>query len=511
MLKIYTQEQIFNLEQSATSAKGNCSSLDLCEQMSNAFCAQFQRDFKGTHRIVIFAGPGANGALALAIGRILSNFNHTIEAVVLNPSGLLSDDCLINQRRLSQNQANVNVREVTTSFNPPIIQPEDIVIDGMCGIEMNMPFEGDLANVARYVNKMAKTILSIDIPSGLMSEDNSNNNMENVIKATYTYTFHGPKLAFMLSDNAPYVGEWKVINIGLGDSQPDKRTKYYVFSSSDMEELPRREKHTCKYDYGRVALIAGSQGMMGAAILAGRACMRSGAGHLTVHIPNGTEHIIHTSLPEAVISRDKHSEYFTMFDNAHIYDAIAIGPGLGRNFDSAAAFEGLLCYYKKPIIIDADAIHLLASNKSLLNKLPEDSILTPHVGEFDALVGTSSNDYERLMKASQLAVDHRVNIILKGAYTAVCSKSGRIIFNTSGNPGMATAGTGDVLTGTLLALLGRGHSPLVASLFGTFINGYAGNLYANDFSEESLIASDIIDYLPKVFKYFKSSDNFYGM
>lgn len=511
MLKIYTQEQIFNLEQSATSAKGNSTSLDLCEQMSNAFCAQFQRDFKGTHRIIIFAGPGANGALALAIGRILSNFDHTIEAVVLNPSGLLSDDCLINQRRLSQNHTNVNVREVTSSFNPPIIQPDDIVIDGMCGIELNTPFEGDLANVAKYINKIAKTILSIDIPSGLMSEDNSNNNMENVIKATYTYTFHGPKLAFLLPDNAPYVGEWKVINTGLGDNTPDKRTKYYVFSSSDMEDIPRREKHTNKYDYGRVALIAGSKGMMGAAILAGKACMRSGTGHLTIHVPDGSDQIIHTSLPEAIVSLDKSKEYFTMFDNAHLYDAIAIGPGLGRNFDSAAALEGLLCYYKKPIILDADAIHLLASNRTLLSKLPEDSILTPHTGEFDILAGSSTNDYERLMKASKLATEYHVNIVLKGAYTAICSKSGRIIFNTSGNPGMATAGTGDVLTGTLLALLGRGHTPLVTALFGTFINGYAGNLYANDFSEESLIASDIIDYLPKVFKYFKSSNDFYGI
>lgn len=510
MLKIYTREHTYNLEQAATGAKGRYTSLELCEQMSNAFCAQFQRDFKNNHRIIIFAGPGANGALALAIGRILSSFDNKVEPVVLNPTGLLSDDCLINLRRL--NEMGINVREVTTSFNPPVIQPEDIVIDGMCGIEINVPFEGDLAQVARYINNKAKTILSVDIPSGLMPEDNTNNLLDNVIKATYTYTFHGPKLAFLLADNAPYVGEWKIINIGLDDDIPNKQVKNYVFTSSDLDGMiPKRQKHTNKYDYGRLALIAGKPGMMGAALLAGKACMRSGAGHLTVHVPEGMQSIVHTALPEALVSIDKSRECFTMFNDAHNYDAIAIGPGLGRHFDSAAALEGLLCYFKKPLVVDADAIHLLAANKSLLEMLPEDSVLTPHTGEFDALAGISTNDYERLMKASQMAQTYKINIVLKGAYTAVCSKVGRIVFNTSGNPGMATAGTGDVLTGTILALLGKGYKPLIACLFATFINGYAGDLYASDYSEESLMASDIIDYIPKVYKYFKSSEYFYGM
>ena len=201
-----------------------------------------------------------------------------------------------------------------------------------------------------------------------------------------------------------------------------------------------------------------------------------------------------------------------MFSNAERYDAIGIGPGLGRHFTSAKALEALLLYYNKPMVIDADAIHLLATNQSLYEKIPQDSILTPHVAELDALVGPSDNDYDRLEKASEFAVKHKVIVVLKGAYTATCIKSGRIIFNATGNPGMATAGTGDVLTGIILGLLGRGYTPLFATLIGVFIRGYAGDRYAEDYCQESLMAEDIIDYLPKVFKYFKAdNDTGYGM
>lgn len=512
MLKIYNQDNTFALEHQSTSLGGAYSSLDLCEQLANAFCAQFQRDFKGAHRVIVFAGPGANGAVALAIGRILSAFGHNVESVVLNPTGLLTDDCLINFRRMVD--AGLAAREVTTSFNPPVIGARDIVIDGICGIDLAVPFEGDLAQVSRYINTKARVILAVDIPSGLMAEDNASNHLDNVIRATYTYTFHGPKLSFLLADTAQYVGEWKVVDIGLESSLPQGASgvRSFVFTASDFEgAIPPRKRHTHKYNYGKVALIAGSQGMMGAALLAGRSCMRSGVGHLTLHVPKGAEMMVHVALPEALVQSDKSAQYFTMFENAASYDAIAVGPGLGRQFDSAAALDGLLALYRKPLLIDADAIHILAANNDLLAKLPEDTIITPHAGELDALVGASSSDYERLMKAKELAIKYKIIIVLKGAYTATCSKNGNVVFNASGNPGMATAGTGDVLTGCMLALLGRGFRPLHAALFANYICGYAGDLYSQEYSQESLMASDVVANIPRVFKYFKSSDDFFGL
>lgn len=488
---------------------GKHTSLELCEQLANSFSAQFRRTFGNNHRLIVFAGPGRNGAIALAVARILHSFHNSLEVIVLNPTGLLSDDCLANMRRMDG--LGVSLREVTTSFQPPLIRPEDIIIDGICGIELNVPFDGDLAMVAEYINRKARTIVSIDLPSGLMCEDNRSNNMAHVIRASHTFTFYGPKFAFFLKENAPYVGNWQVIDVSLDDNQPNKMVRNYLFSLSDMYGLiPARERHSHKYDYGRVALIAGSKGMIGAAILAGKAAMRSGVGHLSVHVPAGNAAIIHTALPEALVDEDIDAEHFSMFSHPERYDAIGIGPGLGRDFSSATAFESLLNYYQKPMVIDADAIHILAGNRSLLDRLPENSILTPHAKELDALVGDSSTDYERIRKASDFAVRYGVNVVLKGAYTATCSKGGRVIFNSTGNPGMATAGTGDVLTGTILGLLGRGCKPFLAALIGVFVNGYAGDRYAEDFCQESLMAEDILQYLPKVFKYFKGESD-YGL
>ena len=506
MIKVYSREYTEYVESNALGAKGNLSSLELCEQLANAFCAKFRMNFGDHRKVIVFAGPGRNGAVALAISRILLDYSESREVVLLNPTGLLSDDCATNARRLRD--TGVALREVTTSFHPPVIHEEDIVIDGICGIELNVPFDGSLAMVAQYINKRASTVVSIDVPSGLMSENNEGNLMDHVVRATYTYTFYGPKLSFFLRENAEYVGKWQIIDIRLDDGGPNKMVTNYLFSVSDMDgRIPPRPRFSNKYDYGRVALIAGSKGMMGAAILAGRACMRSGAGHLTIHVPAGLAQTIHSSLPEALVDEDMDGDHFSVFSGADRYDAIAVGPGLGRHFSSAAALEALLGYYKKPMVLDADAIHLLAANESLLDRIPQDSILTPHSGEFDALAGESLSDYERLQKAKEFAQKYRVNLVLKGAYTAICSKQGRIFFNTTGNPGMATAGTGDVLTGSILALLGRGFQPLLAALVGVFVNGYAGDRYAEDFSAESLMASDVIDYLPKVFKYFKSDIN----
>ncbi len=511
MIKIYNQFYTDYIEEKATNALGNRSVLELCERQANGFCSLFRRTFGDNHRILVFAGPGRNGAIALAVARILHSMGLGVEALVLNPTGLLSDECQANMRQLME--VKCSVREVTTSFNPPLIKPEDIVIDGICGIELNVPFAGDLALVAQYINKKKSLVVSIDIPSGLMCEDNRNNNMDSVIQATHTFTFNGPKYPFFFKEYAPYVGKWQIIDVALDEPDANNMVKRYLFSLSDVYGLIlHRQKFSHKYDYGRIALIAGSKGMVGAAALAGKAAMRAGAGHLTIHVPQGYAPTIHTYLPEALVDEDLDSSCFSMFSNAERYDAIGIGPGLGRHFTSAKALENLLSYYNKPMVIDADAIHLLAANKSLLERIPQDSILTPHASELDALVGPSDNDFDRVEKASEFAVKHKVIVVLKGAYSATCTKSGRIIFNATGNPGMATAGTGDVLTGVILGLLGRGYRPLLAALIGVFICGYAGDRYAEDYCQESLIAEDIIDYLPKVFKYFKvDGDTSYGI
>ena len=242
---------------------------------------------------------------------------------------------------------------------------------------------------------------------------------------------------------------------------------------------------------------------MGAAILAAKACLRSGAGLLTVHIPQRGEGVFQTNFPEAMLSFDTNVDFFSSVPELSPYNAIGVGPGMGQHMESGAAIERILQTNSKPMVIDADAINLLATNKSLISRIPERSILTPHPKEFDRIAGESASGYERLMKAKAFAIENHLIVVLKGAYTATCTTAGNIYFNSCGNPGMATAGSGDVLTGIILGLLAQGYEPETAAVMGVFIHGTAGDLAAIYQSEESLIASDIIDMLGKAFKQVK--------
>ncbi|HNP92007.1 NAD(P)H-hydrate dehydratase, partial [Macellibacteroides fermentans] len=265
-----------------------------------------------------------------------------------------------------------------------------------------------------------------------------------------------------------------------------------------------RNKFSHKGTFGHALLIAGSKGKMGAAQLAAKACLRSGAGLLTVHVPAKGGNILQTAFPEAMLSFDNNAEHFSSVPDSGSYSAVGIGPGLGQHMDSAAAFERLLQQKTKALVIDADAINMLASNNELIKKVPPLSILTPHPKEFDRIAGESSTSYERLLKARAFAMEHSLCIVLKGAYTAVCSPEGNVYFNCTGNPGMATAGSGDVLTGIILSLLAQGISPVTAAVSGVFLHGTAGDLAAVYRSEESMIASDMIEMLGKAFKQIRN-------
>ena len=277
--------------------------------------------------------------------------------------------------------------------------------------------------------------------------------------------------------------------------------KYFSVEKTDIASLiPKRNTFAHKGNFGHALLVAGSRGKTGAAVLAAKACMRSGAGLLTVHIPACGELILQTSVPEAMVEIDKEHDYITDLESFSKYNAIGIGPGIGCNEKTAGVLLQLFENAKQPLVLDADAINLLAQNEKSQHLLPADSILTPHAGEFDRLAGNSENAYERLEKACQWAVQHKSYIVLKGAYTAVCTPNKECYFNSTGNPGMATAGSGDVLTGIILGLLAQSYSPLNASLTGVFLHGLAGDIAACEKSQESLIASDIIENLGLAFK-----------
>jgi NAD(P)H-hydrate epimerase len=503
MIKIFTTEKVKDLDR-YTIENEPISSIDLVERASTLFVQEFIRRFSKQYRIVVFAGFGNNGADALSIARLLKDESYRVTTYLFNTKQHLSPDCLENKHRLVEADA-TGFHEIVSNFTLPELSGNDIVIDGLFGSGLNKSIGGAFAELIGHINESDACVVSIDIPSGLFGEDNRTNNSNAIIRADLTLTFGFPKLAFMLPENEEFTGEWKVLDIGLHPEIISKtKTPYNLISEDDIYKtiLPRG-KFGHKGLYGHALLIAGSRGKMGASLLASKACLRSGVGLLTTHIPPCGEQILQTASPETMLSFDPHQEYYTTLPDISPYSAIGIGPGLGQHPQTASGLADLLRKVHTHLVIDADAINIIASDKSLLELIPERSILTPHPKEFDRLAGESSSGYERLMKAQSLAREQKLTFILKGAYTAICTPGGNIYFNSTGNPGMATAGSGDVLTGIVLGLLAQGYEPETASVVSVFLHGTAGDRAAATHSEESMIAGDIIDSLGIAFKEVK--------
>ena len=478
-------------------------SIDLVERASSVFVNEFCRRFTSRqNKIYVFAGQGNNGADALAIASMLIEKGYNVFTYLINPMDMLTEECEINKQRLIED-GNKKFTEVISSFPPPKFEPHDIIIDGLFGSGLNRPLEGGFAGIVDYINHAESTVVSIDIPSGLFGEDNKDNNLQYIIQADLTLTFEFPKLSFLMPENAIFVGEWKVLPIGLHpDALLKTKTSYGLITDEDIASLIHTREHFAhKGDFGHALLIAGSAGKMGAAVLSAKGCMRSGAGLLTVHLPARGEVVMQTSLPEAMVDIDTNSDYITGIADIAKYDAIGVGPGIGKRSETKNMLRWLLSSSNNvPLVIDADALNIIAENSELLHDLPEGSIITPHPAEFDRLAGTSDNAYERMQKARSMASEKKICIVLKGAYTAVCTPKGNVFFNTTGNPGMATAGSGDVLTGIILGLLAQGYHAEEAAVIGVYLHGIAGNLAASNLSEESMIAGDIVQMLGTAFK-----------
>jgi NAD(P)H-hydrate epimerase len=479
------------------------ASIDLMERAAQAIANELisQWPDKDDIRFVIFAGPGNNGGDALAVARLLASNGYQPEVYLFNTTGKLSPDCEANRDRLTS-IAGVDFHEVITQFTPPQLTEDDVIIDGLFGSGLNKPLSGGFASLVKFINAAGATVVSIDIPSGLMGEDNSSHNMEAVVKADYTLSLQFPKLAFLFAENEPYVGAWKVLDIGLSkEAIRQTHTPYEMGDVSKMRyQLKIRSRFSHKGDFGRALLVAGQQGMAGASILASRACLRSGVGLLTVHVPLCNNTIVQTSVPEAMTSLDANECYFTETPDLAPYQAIGIGPGLGKADATRQALYHLLSHSSVPMVLDADALNLIGESHSYLRRLPKGSIITPHPGEMDRLVGKCADSYERLSRAINLAQTCGVYVVLKGAYTAVISPEGNCWFNVTGNPGMATGGCGDVLTGIILSLLAQGYDADTAAKMGVYVHGLAGDLAAREKGEIALTASDVVDYLPKAWK-----------
>ena len=500
-MKIFTSTQIHDLDK-YTIEHEPIASIDLMERAAKALAQAITEVWTTKKPMVVFAGPGNNGGDALAVARLLAEREYQIQVYLFNIHDHLSDDCARNKQRLLDTKRIKNFTEITVDFDPPKLDADTLVIDGLFGSGLNKPIAGGFASLVKYINQSPCQVVSIDMPSGLMTEDNTYNVHSNIIKANLTLTLQQKKLAMMFADNQQYIGRLRVLDIRLSQEYINKTEASYTQVTE--EDIRRRLRYRDDFDHkgtmGHALLIAGSYGMSGASILATRACLRSGAGKVTVHTPKRNYEIMQISVPEAVLQIDHEETCFSEAVDTEEFNALGIGPGLGQQENTAIAMISQLRRTQCPVVVDADALNILASHRAWMQQLPKGIILTPHPAEFDRLSGNVSNgDYDRLHKAQEMAERQGIYIILKGHNSALCLPEGNILFNSTGNSGMATAGSGDVLTGIITGLLARGYSQKDACMAGMFLHGLAGDLAIRDLGKESLIAGDIISYLPKAF------------
>lgn len=499
-MKILSATQIREAD-SFTIENEPIASIDLMERAASKIFEWIYKHTNTQNNFIILAGTGNNGGDGLALARMFHEQGNHVSVYVVRFSESLSEDCQANYERF-KNIPEAQLYDVYDESQFPFFRKDDIVIDALLGSGLNKPVQGIVKNLIENLNDSGVITIAIDTPSGLYIDKPIDLKNDTVVKADYTLSFQFPKLAFLFPENDIFVGRWEVLPIGLHPQYIYEVPTPYNYTTPVIIKklLKNRSKFSHKGTYGHALLIAGSEGKFGAAILAAKACLRAGAGLLDVHIPSKAETILQTVFPEAMLSFDRSESNFSSIPKLENYNAIGAGPGLGTQKETEQALKILIQETKVPLILDADALNILSENKTWLAFLPPETILTPHPKEFERLVGKTTNSFERLEKQRELSQRYNVIIVLKGAHTCISFPNGQCLFNSTGNPGMATGGSGDVLTGIILGLLAQHYTPKEAAALGVYLHGLAGDLYAESESMESLIASDIVAFLGKAFQ-----------
>ena len=476
------------------------TSLELMNRAAKAFTDWFDGIYNGrpfdkpTPPVVVLAGTGNNGGDGLAVARMLHWRLFEVKVIICDFGGKRSAD-FEAQLDLLQKDVEVVLLHAAGGLRQVSFPEKAVVIDALFGSGLNRPLEGEWAKAIDYVRQLTQEVVSIDIPSGLFADRSSVG--QSTVAATRTFSFEAPKRAFFFPENAERVGQWEYGSIGLHlDYYAKTETPFHYLTKNQATLLVRpRPRFSHKGTYGHALLILGSYGKMGAAVLAARACLRSGVGLLTVHAPRCGYLVLQGAVPEAMFSPGRRATLWAEAPDVRGYSALGVGCGIGQAPETAAALEQLLQAAEKPLVLDADALNLLAQNPDWWRLVPRNSILTPHPKEFERLFGKSGNDFERNDLQRRKAQEHGMFIVLKGAYTAIAGPDGSCWFNSTGNPGMATGGSGDVLTGLLTGLLAQDYSPRDAALLGVWLHGCAGDLAVRELGQEALTANDLTEYM----------------
>lgn len=494
MIKILSAAQIKELD-AYTIQHEPIASIDLMERACRAFTNWFVEHYNATHRIGIICGTGNNGGDGLGIARMLNEWNYPVKVWVIRGGVSDTSDFQVNLQRIENK---ISVVEISGDVRPALFADRSVLIDAIFGSGLSRPVEGIYEEVIDCLNTIKAIKIAVDIPSGLFADIHSTGE---IFRAHHTVSFQLPKLAFMMPENYHFTGEWHLADIGLSKKGlAEIKAQYYFTTFKSVKKILKyRNQFDHKGKFGHALLVAGSLGKMGACILAAKAALRSGVGLLTTQVPKSGYSIIQTAVPEAMALIDSSDDHFSEHKSDD-FTTIGIGPGLGQHEETKNALTKLLKKFNKPMVIDADAINLISTHSELQSLIPSGSILTPHPKEFERLVGDWSSDFERLLKLQRFSKKINSVIVLKGAYTAIAIPSGNVFFNSTGNPGMATAGSGDVLTGILTGLLAQGYSAEEAAILGVYVHGLAGDLAVREKGIYALIAGDLIEFLPAAFK-----------
>ena len=472
------------------------ASINLMERAAIA-CVEWINE-KGYENLTIkvFCAKGNNGGDGLAIARLLIQQGIMPAIYILEFGKTGSEDFQTNLQRLHKLTTDIHFVQAKEFF--PLIGENELVIDALYGFGLNRPLDSLSDELVKHINQSKATVVSVDLPSGMFIDESSKDH--SVVHADHTLTFQQYKRCFLMPENADAFGEITVLDIGLNKTFPETiDTVFETISQSLIRSIIQpRKPFAHKGNYGHALLLAGNKGKVGAAILAAKACLRSGVGVLTVNVPKAVSSLLYVSLPEAMVMAREENVSFV-----NAYKSIGIGPGFGVGISSTKIFSHILAHYSNPLLIDADALTILSAHKDWLKQIPAGSLLTPHPKEFDRLFGDCDNDFERADKAISLTEQYSFTIILKGHHTLIAA-DGKGWYNTSGNAGLAKAGSGDTLSGILTALLAQPYSSLHAAMIGVHLHGLAADLALGKQTEESLLATDVIDHIGTAFRELRS-------
>lgn len=498
MLPVLSVDKIRNWD-SFTIENEPISSIDLMERASNVFCKWFlENKAPGLDKILLIASKGNNGGDGLAVARLLIDRALDVDIFVADIQMNSTKDFEVNLQKLLEKRIEVKYIQKGNAF--PEFGNFDIIIDAIFGSGLERPITGYWAELVNSVNDSGKTIYSIDIPSGIYADKVVDGA---AIKCDHCLSFESPKLGMLLPDNSGFIKNWNYKSIELNKKYLEtiKKDTFYIEKQDIKALIKPRNRFGHKGNFGHGLIIGGSKGMIGAVVLSAKACLRTGAGLVTALLPDVGYHVIQSAVPEAIAITGYGEDFLSESPDISRFSAVGIGTGIGNNKITARFLKEIVPKLKVPVVFDADALNIMSENKDILDSIPKQSILTPHPGEFSRLFGNAINGFERIKLLRQKAIEYQFYIILKGRYTAIATPEGNVYFNSSGNVGMATAGSGDVLTGIITSLLAQGYSQYDACIAGVFMHGLSGEIASGIQGLNSLIASDIIENIGSAYKH----------